>query len=142
MLHHKQHVPAVQHRTTAGVDGLSAEIREAFSNAAKIRLSPGLSLGDEFGEFCEVDVASADYADDFAGTALAGQACRYSTGSGAFSDDSVALGDEAHGAAGFLESGDDRSGEEMMGESPHAWEDGLASASVDEAGLPVGKFLR
>ena len=106
-----------------------------------LRAGAWLIAGDQLGEPGEVDVASADDADDFAGTALAGESGGYGAGSGSFGDDVIALGDEAHGLAGLLEAGDDGAGEEMVGERPHAGENGLASAAVDEAGLPVGKFL-
>ena len=100
-----------------------------------------LFADDELGEFCQVDVAAADDADDFAGAALAAESSGDGAGSRTFSNDVVAFGDEAHGLASLLEGGDDGAGEEMMGERPHAGEDGLASAAVDKAGLPVRKFL-
>jgi len=100
-----------------------------------------LVAGDQLGELCQVDVASADDADDFAGAALAGE----SSGDGA---------GPAPSAMTWLRSATRRmacrvcsrvatmeAGEEMLGERPHAGEDGLASAAVDKAGLPVGKFL-
>jgi hypothetical protein len=112
-----------------------------FFRKVSVTAGAWLVASDELGELCQVDVAAADDAHNFAGAALAGESGGDGTGSCAFSDDVVALGDEAHGLAGLLEGGDDGAGEEMLGEGPHAGEDGLASAAIDEAGLPVGKFL-
>jgi hypothetical protein len=112
-----------------------------FFRKVSVTAGAWLVASDELGELCQVDVAAADDAHNFAGAALAGESGGDGTGSRTFSDDVVALGDEAHGLAGLLEGGDDGAGEEMLGEGPHAGEDGLASAAIDEAGLPVGKFL-
>jgi hypothetical protein len=72
---------------------------------------------------------------------LTGESGGDGAGARTFGDDVIALGDEAHGLAGLLEGGDDGASEQMMGERPHARENGLASAAINEAGLPVGKFL-
>ena len=85
---------------------------------------------DNVREFCGVDIAAGNDADNLAGAGLAGESAGDGAGAGAFCDDVIARDEEAECFGDGVEIGDQRSIDQLPSAFEHLWEDGFRSDAV------------
>src|ERR1700687_5982073 len=98
--------------------------------------------GDDAAELAEIDVATGNDANDFAGAAFSGKRAGYGAGARAFSDHAIAFREQAHRGGDVWERADQRPVDQRASAFEHLRKDTLAANTVDERRLVLNHLRR